>query len=310
MKNIFGKIFSSKFLSTKFLTKLDKKHFIIIASIFVAIIILILFISMLFWMGSKNKKNNCNISKSIIQLSDIWTCTWNFISYSDSYKASQSWVFTFTWSKWVNWDKIQNLVWQTQISSTFFYYKFFDKVWFDGNTFLYDEFNGLKAWILVFVMRSFGHKNIYLLEWKSIKSLLSQNKSIIDDDLKNLFSGDNEKIYDKWYIDNGKYKVVFDTTWINLWGKDLFLYISDKSMMESDTFYSTNKDKYKDNFKNIYISYFISIEWDSIKTKDEISSLLFNEWIDLKNYDNIYIYYPIEWWKAGLIWLIFMDYFG
>jgi len=304
------KDFFSKILSSKFFKKTDKKYFIWGSSILLAIIILIVVITLLIWMWWKAKNNNCKIWKNVIQMSDIWSCTWVFVSYSDSYKISKSWVFTFTGSKWVNGDKIQNLIDQSQIDSSYFYYKFFDKNWLDQNMFLYDETGWLKAGLLTFVMRSLGKNNVYLLQWKDIKTIITQDKAIVDDDLKNLFSGENNKLYDKWYIDNGKYKVVFNTSWVNLWEKDLFLYVSDKGMMESDPFYNANKDTFKDNLKYIYISYFISLEWDSVKTKDEVTSLLFNEWIELNKYDNVYIYYPWEWWKSGLIWLIFIDYFG
>ncbi len=320
MKSFFSKIMpskilSSKLLSTKFfweknLGKMDKKYLVWIWATILAVIIIIVLISVFAGIWSKQKGNKCKISKSIIQMSDIGSCTWTFVSYSDSYKESKSGVFSFTWSKWVNWDKFQNIDLQNTLSSSFFYYKFFDKTWLDQNLFLYDETNWLKAGLLVFIMRSLGKDNTYLLQWKDITTLATQNKEIVDDNLKDLFSGDNQKIYNKWYIDNGKYKVVFDTTGINLWEKDLFLYICDKWMMNNEPFYLSKKNIFKDNFKNIYISYFISMEWSGIKNKEEVNSLLFNEWIDLSKYDNVYIYYPGDWRKWGLVGLIFLDYFG
>lgn len=281
----------------------------ILSLLIVAFAVLLLEIIYYFFFKPTNPSLQPCLTNSVIvnNLSDFKQCDFKLISLSDSYAASEHGPYVFTGSIWVNWTHFVSRLTDLESSDTNQMLRnLFDKSWINQSLVYYDEFDGRKAWFMVFLLRSLWKNDVYLLDWDKLRQTLTVNDNIsYESDLDFWDIDELKKQYNTGYVDWWRYWVVFDPNLVQFNSWDLLVYTSDEWWMINDEFYKNNSDKI--NIKNLYWSDVFDVGSQFVD-KEQFQRILKRNNIDFNWINDIYFYYPTDWYKSWLIALFIKQY--
>ena len=218
------------------------------------------------------------IKYSILPSISVSAITGVYVAVSDPHSYSKTWPETISWSFYFNPQVFYSPVNNLSIFTNAYY-----SLWNTKKVYYYDENWGSQAWLLVYVLRNYFHKdNVSLLLSDQIQDLIKY-KQLTHKIPKDLSSLNIELTW--WYIWTGKYRIVYDPSKISFKTGDLLLYSSDLGTMKEDGFYQENK--WKINMESFDWSKLLDIKKWLAPSKKDLSKLS-----NLSNYKVVYIYYP------------------
>lgn len=281
----------------------------ILSLLIVAFTLIVLeFIYYFFFKPTAPSLLSCVVDSVILNnLSDFKQCDFKLISLSDSYTTSEHGPYLLTGSIWINWTHFVSRLMDLESSDTNQMLRnLFDKDWINQSLVYYDEFDGRKAWFMVFLLRSLWKNDVYLLDWDKLRQTLTVNDDMSYEDNLDFWDIDElQKQYNNGYVAWWRYWVVFNPDLIKFNSWDLLIYTSDEWWMINDEFYKNNSDKL--NIRNLYWSDVFDVGSQFVD-KEQFQKILKRNDIDFNWVDNIYFYYPIEWYKSWLIALFIKQY--
>jgi len=243
---------------------------------------------------SGQKISNKAVNPQLPAISN-WAITWIYVAVSDPHIYSHMWPEVISGSFYFDPRYFYNPVKNLSIFSNAYY-----NLWNTHKVYYYDENGGAQAWLVVYILRNYFHKNnVSLLLSDKLQKLLKYHQKIkkIPKDLENL----NFPVTG-WYLWTGKYRIVYDPTKINFKTWDLLLYSSDIWTMKNDAFYQ--KNNWKISIKSFDWSILLTIDkW--IKPKSQVAQLLSG--YNFERYNTVYIYYPNYRYRSAVLALYLQE---